>query len=255
VNLPRARLQERLAHVEQDLVDVDRQRLAGELDDVWAERLRAAYADERTDLQERLAAVEDGAEETPGWSRRRVAIAAVILTVAAVGITVGAVAAIEARNSGSEDAEPGVIGGQGFDLAEVTNEELEEVVAQFPNGVPMRLVLAHRYFYDGDFDKAFEHYMIILEEEQHPEALANVGWMTFLSGRADVAADLVERSLEIDPEAEISHWYLAKIRYEGLDDPAGAIEPLETLLSSDDLPDEVRTEAERMLASAREEAE
>ncbi len=256
MSLPRAQVEERLAQVEQDLADVDRQRADGELDDVWAERLRATYVEERNELQERLAAF--GSETEPATpvrsGSRRLLAGAIVVVVAAVGITIGAVAALQSQDAaaGAEGVVSDIVGGQGVDLSQVSNEQLEDVIAQFPDNTPMRLALARRYFYAGEFDKALDHYMIILDEEQNPEALANVGWMTFLSGEPEVAVQFVEKAIEIAPEAELPYWYLANIRLDGLDDPAGAVAPLETLLGFDDLPDDLRTEAEGMLNTARE---
>jgi tetratricopeptide (TPR) repeat protein len=115
----------------------------------------------------------------------------------------------------------------------------------------MRLALARRYFDAGEFTPALDHYMIILDTEQNPEALANVGWMTYLSGRPDVAATFVEESLVRDPSYLPAIWFLANIRFEGLDDPAGAREPLERLIAADGVPDDVRGAAEAMLEEVR----
>jgi hypothetical protein len=89
-------------------------------------------------------------------------------------------------------------------------------------------------------------------EIDDPGALANVGWMTYQSGVAEVAASFVERSLEIQPDGGVAYWYLANIRFYGLDDPAGAIEPLQNLLRYDNLPEELRTAAGDLLQDAEE---
>ena len=81
-------------------------------------------------------------------------------------------------------------------------------------------------------------------------ALANVGWMTYQSGAPDVAESFVEESLAVQPDGGIAFWYLANIRFYGLNDQAGAIEPLQRLLEYENLPDELRVEAEGMLADA-----
>jgi tetratricopeptide (TPR) repeat protein len=75
----------------------------------------------------------------------------------------------------------------------------------------MRLALARRYFEEGEFDKALDHYFEVLDREQHPEALANVGWMTYLSGYPDVAVGYVEASVERDPTFLTARWYLGNI--------------------------------------------
>jgi tetratricopeptide (TPR) repeat protein len=116
----------------------------------------------------------------------------------------------------------------------------------------MRLALAERYFVDGDYPDALRHYMYVLDTlgVKDPSALANVGWMTYQSGAPDVAQSFVEESLAIQPDGGIAFWYLAAIRFYGLDDQVGAIEPLQKLLEYEDLPDEIRAEAESMLADA-----
>ena len=105
----------------------------------------------------------------------------------------------------------------------------------------MRLALARRYMEANDFSSALDHYMIVLEGGQHPEALANVGWMTYLSGRPDVAVSFVEQALAVQPDYPLAYWYLATIRFDGLGDLPGAVEPLRALLSYDDLPADMRS--------------
>jgi len=170
-------------------------------------------------------------------------------------MAVVAVFAISSLQDRPSDALGGVAGevaaGAGVDLSEVTNEEMEAVVAANPEILGMRMALARRYFEAGEFDKALDHYMVVLEQEPNAEALANVGWMTFLSGRPDVAEPFAERAIELDPSYGPAYWFLANIRFVGLDDPDGAVEPLERLLEIENLPDEIRTEAEAMLAEAR----
>ena len=59
-------------------------------------------------------------------------------------------------------------------------------------------------------------------------------------------ADPVERE-RTEGLAATAFWYLANIRFFGLDDPVGAGEPLRQLLGYDNLPAELREEAERLL--------
>jgi hypothetical protein len=126
------------------------------------------------------------------------------------------------------------------------------VVAQNPDITSMRLALAERYFVDGDFPDALQHYMYVLDTQgiKDPTALANVGWMTYLSDVPEVAESFVEESLAIEPDGGIAFWYLASIRFYGLNDPAGAVAPLESLLEYEEVPDEIRTAAEELLADA-----
>jgi tetratricopeptide (TPR) repeat protein len=251
MTLEAARWRERIAQAERDLAEIDEQVADGEMDDATAARLRLRYEAERTEMLELLQA---DADEPPAVgdaliTPRRLAGAA-ILTIAAAALAFGVVQAV--GDSAAEGVASDVIAGGGVNLDDITNEEMEEIVAQNPDIAPMRLALADRYFADGDFSNALNHYMYVLDTlgVQDPSALANVGWMTHLSGAADVGVSFVERSLELQPDGGIALWYLANIRFRGLGDAAGAIEPLQSLLEYDNLPAELRTEAERLLAEA-----
>jgi hypothetical protein len=91
-------------------------------------------------------------------------------------------------------------------------------------------------------------YVLRTLEVKDPAALANVGWMTYLSDEPDVAESFVEESLEVQPDGGIAFWYLANIRFYGLGDAPGAKEPLQQLLAYDNLPEQLRIEAEALLA-------
>lgn len=265
MNAERVRLEDQLLQVESDLDELDGQETVGEIDAATAARLRARYRAEADSLQERLidagpepdagAGDEPGAtpgSPPPGRSRTRVLVGAAILVVGAVVI---AAAVVVSTTDGGSNLTAGVVddvaGDSGVGLAEVGTEEMETVVAANPGVVGMRLALARRYFEAGDFQPALDHYMTVLAAEQSPEALANVGWMTYLSDRPDVALDYVERALEIEPEFVQAYWFLANIRF-ALGDTAGAIAPLERLLRFDDIPDDIRREAEGALADLRD---
>lgn len=254
MTLEAARIRERLAQADRDLAEVGQQVAAGEIDDEIAARLRATYEQERDRLLDQLAAGGDVVvEDIPASTitGRRLAGAA-ILIIAAAGLTFGVVTAVGNGEPGAEGVAAEVVAGEGVNLDDITNEQMEEVVAQNPDIPAMRLALADRYFGAGEFSNALGHYMYVLETlgVQDAGALANVGWMTYLSSQPDVAASFVERSLEIQPDGGIVFWYLANIRFVGLGDAAGSIEPLQRLLDYDDLPEELRSEAEALLSQA-----
>ena len=58
-------------------------------------------------------------------------------------------------------------------------------------------------------------------------------------------------SLARDPSYLPAIWFLANIRFEGLNDPVGAQESLERLMAADDVPDDIREAAEAMLEEVR----
>jgi tetratricopeptide (TPR) repeat protein len=251
VTVERDAIDEQLDQVMVDLADVDASEAAGDLDAVTADRLRDTYRDEMSQLEQRRRLLDDGGETPPvGRDRRRVVAGTVLMVagLAAVAVLLAVTLADRGPGDPAVGGVPGDVVGGGVDLGEVTNEELEEVVAENPEVTGMRLALADRYFVAGDFDQAVDHYLVVLDQDpDNAAALAAVGWMTHLSGRSDVASGYVERALAIEPDFAQAYWYLANIRADGLDDPAGAVEPLLALLEFEGLPDEIRAEAEAML--------
>jgi thioredoxin-like negative regulator of GroEL len=95
-----------------------------------------------------------------------------------------------------------VLEGQGGrDLASISIVEMEGVVAQNPDIPAMRIALADRYLEEGDYSKALEHYMIVLDQEpENSTALARVGWLTYLSGEAELAEPFLVKALVIQPD-------------------------------------------------------
>lgn len=238
------RWEERVVQARLDLAGVDEQVAAGELDEATAKRLRARYEEEIE-----TAGVAEGASEREGPSLRRVIAGAVLMTAAIIGVVFLVANAID-------DREPGefVTGNiEGRDLSEISTAEMEEVVADFPNVVGMRLALARRYFDAGDFSEALPHYLAVLEQDAaNPEANANVGWMTFLSDPAQsaTAAAFLDRALESLPDYPQASFYLANVRLYGLNDAAGARTLLEALAARSDLPDDVASAIDAMLLDA-----
>ena len=247
------RIEERIAQTDRDLAEIAVQIADGELDVATADRLRTKYENERRELQAQL----DGDDVTPpsddggGLSGRRLLGIGVVL-VAAIGLVFGLVRTNTTDQSAAEGVAEDVISGDAVNLDDISNEQMEAVVAQNPDVPGMRLALADRYFGEGDFSNALTHYMYVLDTlaVRDPAALANVGWMTYLSGVPDTAESFVVQSLDLQPDGGIAFWYLANIRFYGLSDAAGAVEPLQRLLEYDNLPDELRTEAQRVLAEA-----
>ena len=236
---------EAIAVAMSDISELSHQEAAGEVDEATAEELRHAYRQEIDQLEE--AAVV--APPPEGRSRARVLVGAGILVVGAAALTAGVAATIRDRAPDELiTGQAGLAGDQtGRDLSTVTNEELEAVVAANPDVIPMRLALARRYFTESNYSDALPHYLEVLNRERHPEALANVGWMAYRSGEVETGLSFVEESLELTRELPLVHWYLANIRYWGMEDAAGAVEPLEALLAFEDIPDEVRALASDLL--------
>lgn len=238
-------IDEQLAAVQQDLADIEAQVAAGDLAVEDANRLRVGYEAEAALLADTQPAPERRLD------RRRVLAGAIVLALGAAALTAGVVAVADDR--GQSDLITGGVSGGSLD--DVTNEELEVVVAENPDVLGMRLALAGRYFEDRQFSDALRHYLYVLDRQaNNAEALAMVGWMTYLDGYADTGLPFVERALDADPDYLPAYWFLANIRYFAFDDAAGAVAPLERLLEADGLPEDVRANALELLDLARESA-
>ena len=259
------RSQEQIELVTGELEDVDRQVAAGDLDESTAEGLRTKYVAELDRLMEKRDQEPPQSqtrrlEASPGsharLSRLKGGRALVGTAIVAVAIAVIGVFAVNSltgpSTAGTEGVASDAITDNGpIDLSDISNEEMESVVAENPNVIGMRLALARRYFEDGDFDKALDHYMVILEAEQHPEALANVGWMTYISGRPDIALGYVEAALDRQPGSITAVWFLGNIQFT-LGNRDAAIEALTTIVAADGVPDDVKQSAKALLAQLEE---
>jgi len=194
-------------------------------------------------LFRRSSRADEPRKESDGISGRAVA-GSVVVGLAIVVIGVFAVTSLSSGTSdGLEGVAAAVVDGDGsVDLSEITNEQMEAVVAENPDVVGMRLALARRYFEEGNFEKALDHYFEVLDREQHPEALANVGWMTYLSDRPDVAVGYVEQALVHRPDYLAAKWFLSNI-YVTLGRSSEAVPFLTEVAESDDAPTEVKDAA------------
>lgn len=236
-----------------DLLDLERQVETGEIDAAHSTALRSRYEADAADAMRAIDAL-DADPARRGRSGRRILIGVGIFVAAAVVVTVALVNAVEPRPEGgfvTGGVAADVEANGGVDLSTVTNEEMEAVVAQNPDIIPMRLALARRYIEDGDFSSALGHYMYVLDREDNAEALMYVGWMTYVSGDATTGASLLERSLQASPGEPLAQWFLANIYMSGLDDPEAAIPLLEAVIASGVAPQDVVDAAETMLEEAR----
>ena len=246
---------DRRALAGQDIAEVRRQQAEGELDDETAERLVRRYQEE-IDLLDRFDGGGAGREEPePGAKtpRLRRLAGALLLTGLFAGAAATAFYAVQNREGGF------ITGGAGgsVDLSEVTNEQMEAVIAANPD-VPeiaaMRLALADRYFEEGRFSSALPHYLGALEgaldRGRRARGMARVGWMSHLSDAGEVAETYLVRALEIAPDYLEARLFLGLVRFDR-GDPAGALARLEPLLAEEGLPDDVRRVVEETVRQAR----
>jgi cytochrome c-type biogenesis protein CcmH/NrfG len=237
---------DQIDQVDRDLAEVAAQLDAGELDAATAARLRDAYHQERAEL-----VASSAAGDRPGRSPQRTLAGAAILGAGVIVIATLAVLSLQTETP-QEQASDGVAtdvlsDGSGVGLASVTNEEMEAVVAANPTIVGMRLALAERYVQGGEHSRALDHYLTVLDQDpEQPEALAMVGWLTFLAGEPELAEPFVDKALAIEPDYPSAWWFLANIRRAN-GNTGGAADAIERLLGYD-LAAEVRASAEGFLA-------
>lgn len=237
----------------QELADVERQLLDGDIDEATATRLTDKYTAELDALITARSGYDDVSPSDdmikPVWLTARAKAGILVVTIAVAGIAVFAVTSLVSNTpSGVEGVvQDALMGSNTRDLSTVTNEELEAVVAENPGVIPMRLALARRYFEAGEFDKALDHYFVVLSAQQHPEALANVGWMTYLSGYDELAVGYLEAAVERDPTYLTARWFLGNV-YASLGRNDEAIVMLVTVVSADETPQEIRDVALELIS-------
>ncbi|GMQ86139.1 MAG: hypothetical protein BMS9Abin07_1712 [Acidimicrobiia bacterium] len=242
---------DQIEQVDRDLAEIAAQVDAGELDGATADRLKIVHERERAAL---LADAATPPESQPGRSRQRTFIGAAILGIGVIAIGAFAIVSVQADSPAGE-ATDGVAtevleGTSGVDLSAVTIEDMERVVADNPFIVGMRLALAQRYVNAGDHSSALEHYLTVLDQDpEQPEALAMIGWLSFLAGESELAEPFVVKAIGIEPDYPLALWFLANIKIANGDD-SGAVDSIERLLAYD-LSPEVQADAEQLLAEVR----
>ena len=140
------------------------------------------------------------------------------------------------------------------DLSSVPDDELERVVAEHPGVVPMRLALVERYLRDGELESAQRHAeeaaVRATEIPDRARALRYLGWTTALLGQAETGEGLLVQSLALEPSDPDGLYFLGRVRFELLDRPDLAIEPLEQLANIE-MDDEQRQLVDDLLAEVR----
>lgn len=135
----------------------------------------------------------------------------------------------------------------GRELSQVTNDEMEAVVAANPDVVGMRLALVERYLSAADGETTLDAKKAQLQRAMfhageaaarattspdRAKALRYLGWTTALLTDASKGAALLEESLIEEPGNPDALWFLATVRYDKLNDAAAAKPLLEQLLAT-----------------------
>ena len=185
-------------------------------------------------------------------SDRRLVITLAITAVVAVAVLLAVL------GGGSDDGEEAAADPDTptttVDLSSVPNEELERVVAENPDIVPMRLRLVERYLRANELANAQLHAEEAVVRattiEDRARAQRYLGWTTALLGDPEQGEGLIVQSLALDPSNRDGLYFLARVRFELLDDPDGALEPLEILVAMD-MDDEQRSLIETLRAEVQ----
>lgn len=268
-------LHARRDHVLRDLVELEQQVAEGVITEQAARPLRNAYEAEAavvlTSIEQAAgtatldqpsdASRPDRGPASSSTPRRLVYLFGLALIVLAVVLVPRSVVdrPLGGFVTGNEALQPSDTGSAapsaaapGPDLSEVTNEELEAVVAANPGVVGMRVALARRYATQGRYDLAVVHYRKALDQEpDNGRAQAGLAWVLLAAGEPEEAARLVDAALDNDPRLVEALWVKANVLLYGLDDPSGALETLDELSGLDDLPAEVGPQLERLRSAAQ----
>ena len=145
------------------------------------------------------------------------------------------------------------------DLADVSNETMEAVIAanlDNPQINGMRLALAERYYEAGDYRSAFPHFLAVAESEgatdtEAAAALTRLGWMAYEgNGEVETALRLLDQALAIEPGSPVALYLKGRVQWCGAEDATAAVSLFEEVLENQDLPEESRAEIESALESA-----
>lgn len=261
----RKHLEERREIAIRDLTELAEQVEAGEIDEATADTLRANYQSEVDAVEAEIGALPASNQKkaaeaitqpagTQTRSTRRAVIGSV-LVIAALSVAIFLAAGDIDSTPATTAAGSGGPGDLTVDPDTVSNEQLEEVVAQNPNINAMRLALADRYFDQQDYSPALEHYLYIAENNPTPaeegRALSRIGWMAYITGQPEAAEQYVQTSLTVDPTNDEAKLFLGFILLYGLEDADAALPWLEEVVQLPGLPENLVTQVEDALDEAR----
>ncbi len=261
----RKHLEERREIAIRDLTELAEQVEAGEIDEATADTLRANYQSEVDAVEAEIGALPASSKKKaaeaitqpagPQTRSTRRAVIGSVLVIAALSVAIF-LAAGEIDSSpattASGSAAPGALT---VDPDTVSNEQLEEVVAQNPTINAMRMSLADRYFEEENYGKALDHYLTIAENNPTPaeegRALTRIGWMAYTTGQPEAAEQYLQTSLTVDPTNDETKLFLGFVLLYGLEDPDGALPWLEEVAEIPELPPSIVSQVEAAIAEAR----
>jgi hypothetical protein len=182
------------------------------------------------------------------------AAAAVIALLVAVGTSGGGDGGGGEAASTTTTATAAAPSVDGSELSTASAEDLEQLVAEHPDVVAMRLALVERYLRDSDLEPAraqAEQAAVRAQTiDDRATALRYLGWTTALLGDPTEGEGLIVQSLGLVPDDRDSLYYLGRVRFELLHRPDLAVTPLEHLAAMD-MDDDQRRLVNQLLDDVR----
>jgi hypothetical protein len=211
-----AELEEERRFLLRSLVDLDREHVAGDLDDADYRTLRDGYTARAADVLREIEAGRAAAPARPArrWGRSTLMWAVVAAVAVAAGVAV-------ARASGDRGADDAVTGGISDSVAATLSRARQAELDD-----PVQAVDLYRE--------------VLAEDPDNAEALTYLGWLEVRTGAATGADDLVDqgeaslaRAIEVAPGYADPQCFTAIVRFRLRDDPAGAKAALERCTIAD----------------------
>ncbi len=261
----RERLEYRRGQVARDIEELEDQVESGQVESLTADRLRGVYGEELTEIDEALAAIgdvpvqeEETLEDTGrvrGFSFTAVVVAGTLLTVL-TGLIIWAGTASGPDPSATGDSSREVIMDAGeIDINAMSEADLEDALARFPDSTMVRLAVADRHLARGDKAGALGHYLVVAEGDALPHeksrALARVGYLSYATGQHELAKGTLLESLSFNEDNTEAMLYLGYVLLNGFGDEAGAIPYFERVVADPSMPSEIVEAVAEILDDAR----
>ncbi len=281
VQLDRDHLEERRVQVARDLAELEEQLAEGEVAPETADRLHDVYTTELLEIEEALSLIVASVPEPsitdevtevsedresaadgrrgPGFSTKAAVGAALLLGVI-TGLIVWAGVGFPLPGSQDGAAAPSItVPGGPIDIAAMSTAELEDMLAEFPASVEVRLTLADRHLAEGDTEGAIEHYAAVADGDdatplERSRALARIGYLAYATGQLEAARQTLMESLELNENNTESALYLGYVLLNGFNAPQAAIPYLEQALADPAMPPNIVEDIEQMLDDAHQAA-
>lgn len=260
-------LEERRKQVARDLDELKYQVEDGQVEPTTAEELRGVYEQELAEIDDALAGLVEAQVHEPenpldtervrGFSFRGLVGASLVLVVlTAIIVWAGSRSGSEMDTSGADTAFSSLTSEDGaINVDAITTEELEGILASFPDSAAVHLALADRYLSQGDPLGALDHYLTVsmgdASSQDRSRALAGVGYLSYVTGQYEAASEMLVQSLALNKDNAEAMLYLGYVLLDGFDDAAAAIPYFERVIAHPRTPLDIVDAASEKLVDAR----